>query len=71
LDQSQHLSASEDLLTQLEAFSELTSLGHDRRRLQELAPKIIELLESIRRLRAVDVEGYEMAVNYETWSVDR
>jgi hypothetical protein len=70
LDESKSLT-DEGLLAHLEAFSELTSLGHSRQRLEELAPKVAELLDTIRRLRSVDVEGYEMAVNYETWLPSR
>ena len=57
----------ETLLAQLEAVSSLAALGHDRDRLQALAPKVADLFETIRRVRAVDVEGYEMAVNYQNW----
>jgi hypothetical protein len=50
----------------LGAVSRLFSLGHDRERLAELAPKIRELFGMINKVRAAGIQGHEMAVNYPT-----
>jgi len=51
-------------IEQLVSFSRLALLGHSRERLEQLAPKVIELYGLIEKVRAADVAGHEMTVNY-------
>ena len=48
----------------LEAYASLFNLGHSRERLEELAPRVAELVDRLDALREVDVTGAEMAVTY-------
>jgi Asp-tRNA(Asn)/Glu-tRNA(Gln) amidotransferase C subunit len=67
LDESQGVKSSDEItIEQLEAWSRIASLGHSPERLVELAPKVRALFDTIARLREADVEGCEMAVNYQT-----
>jgi hypothetical protein len=53
----------------LESYSRLFDLGHSRERLEELAPRVEELLARIDALRQVDVTDTEMAVTYSAGGV--
>jgi len=49
-------------LEALRTFARAAGIGHDDRRLAELAPKIAQQFRDLARLREIDVAGYEPAI---------